>query len=347
MVKIKRKNKFNPYEELGISQDATKDEITKAYKKLALKYHPDKYKEEDGHQKFLNIKKAYNILSDESLRRRYDTFGITEESELQENHNAMMQENMIKTKLKEIIKINVDIKNLIEGTKKELNLKRDIILNNNQIIKEPLHIILDLNLYTPINKPIIYENKGKKMNNICGDLYIILKIKFNNIYKLEKNTLNLVYLCNINYVNTLTGLNFNLPYFNIGVYFDEIIKNEFKYVIKNKGLSIDKNDENINTDLIIKFKINYPVLTNAQIEKISDIFHHSNFIDKNNLKIIEESNIEELYLDEYENSNINCGDIGGFPIPGFDFSPFDFFSSMNDFDFRHQGHANVKECRTQ
>ena len=49
------------YQLLGINKDANNREIRKAFKKLALKYHPDKNSEEDAHEKFLKINRAYEV----------------------------------------------------------------------------------------------------------------------------------------------------------------------------------------------------------------------------------------------------------------------------------------------
>ncbi len=63
----------NYYETLGINKNASKDEIKKAFHKLAHKYHPDKNKGED--MKFKEVNEAYQVLSDDQKRSRYDQFG--------------------------------------------------------------------------------------------------------------------------------------------------------------------------------------------------------------------------------------------------------------------------------
>jgi molecular chaperone DnaJ len=63
------------YEILGVSRDAGKEDIKKAYRRLARKYHPDVNKEPGAEERFKEISRAYEILSEPETRNRYDRFG--------------------------------------------------------------------------------------------------------------------------------------------------------------------------------------------------------------------------------------------------------------------------------
>ncbi|XP_041117715.1 dnaJ homolog subfamily C member 10-like [Polyodon spathula] len=74
------------YKRLGVSREASTREIRQAFKKLVLKMHPDKNpNDQEAHDRFLKINRAYEVLKDEDLRKKYDKYG---EKGLEDNHEG-------------------------------------------------------------------------------------------------------------------------------------------------------------------------------------------------------------------------------------------------------------------
>ena len=69
-------NKRDFYDILGVAKNASDDEIKKSYRKLAMKFHPDRNPDsKEAEEKFKEVNEAYQVLSDPDTRKRYDRFG--------------------------------------------------------------------------------------------------------------------------------------------------------------------------------------------------------------------------------------------------------------------------------
>ena len=71
-MSLNSSNSSNPYEILGVKENASETEIKKAYRTLSLKYHPDRNSDGDSTTKFQEINAAYETLSDPQKRKQYD-----------------------------------------------------------------------------------------------------------------------------------------------------------------------------------------------------------------------------------------------------------------------------------
>ena len=76
-------SKKNYYEVLGVPKGASKEEIKKAFVKLAREFHPDKSSAPDAKQKFSEINEAYTTLQDEKKRQIYDQTGMSSDEQKQ------------------------------------------------------------------------------------------------------------------------------------------------------------------------------------------------------------------------------------------------------------------------
>ena len=87
------KNKLDPYEVLGVTRSASKEEIKQAYRKKAKLYHPDvNPNNKEAESKFKEISVAYEILSDDKKKDNFDRFGSFDSSEYDPSHETMFND---------------------------------------------------------------------------------------------------------------------------------------------------------------------------------------------------------------------------------------------------------------
>lgn len=129
------------YEVLGIDKNATLEEIKKAYKKLVIQYHPDKYstksieEQKEAEEKFKEIAEAYDVLSNPEKKERYDTFGFNDATSqsfsdfdmdefLEKQFGFFRNRKNAPQKGRSIrLKLSVSLKDLYYGVHKELKYK--------------------------------------------------------------------------------------------------------------------------------------------------------------------------------------------------------------------------------
>ena len=200
------------YEVLGLSKYCTQEEIKKAYKKLALQYHPDKNGEnEESKSKFQDISEAYSNLNDDSKRKNYDMFG-SEESGFDFTQNGedpfSMFNSIFKDHLNQFKNFEMNYENtfdignvinqlaggglggLLNKTMPNLHVKVHSFEQNNDMLNNLFknnneekieEVIEDIQIHVDVSMKDIYEKKKEKIS------YTKDKIKKNKIVQKKVN----------------------------------------------------------------------------------------------------------------------------------------------------------------
>ena len=108
------------YNILGIEKTANNEEIKKAYKKLVLKFHPDKNNHMSAQEKFQKIQLSYQILSDPEKRKKYDQLSNNQKSKIIDNIKKVLHDLFDKKILSQIIVDNNIKSYLINNQHEEL-----------------------------------------------------------------------------------------------------------------------------------------------------------------------------------------------------------------------------------
>lgn len=264
------------YKILGVSHEATNDEIKKAYRELAKKYHPDTNPDPGAEEKFKEIQEAYEVLSDPSKRRRYDEYtnarkkwanrnmwddpSFVIDEELDEVINSIFGWRPTSSSggrryegystIKKTINIVLDLKELMSGCTKEVRIQTDTGYKSIEVNIPPKTV--------PGKRMVIYEERQR------NKLYIIEAIIM--LSESEEYSISGLDIAIKKYVP------FYRAYLGGEVIIEEIgkkikinipqnTKNGDIFVIRKEGLS----NGNVSGDLYIQIHIENPVLDEEEI----------------------------------------------------------------------------------
>ena len=318
------------YDILNINPNASQSEITKAYRKLAMKLHPDKNKAPDAKHKFQELSFAYNVLKDIEKRKKYDTLG---ENSLHTNnntdfdpfrmfntifnineglHNTFFERFNIlpnRQKIKSIIiNLNIDLLDFYTGSQKDIIYVKDIIedINGKRIIKK-MNSKINIHIKKGMKhgQKIILKNKGHQYinKNIIGDVIINILEKKHNRFKRD-NKGNLITKFDIPLIDALTGINTIIEHLDkrkLSIQYDYIIKPRDIKVIQNEGMPLQHNPS-LHGHLIIKFNVIFPEELSEKQKKYLNIILKKN---DNNDNDNDDDDITHVFLNDLENVNIN------------------------------------------
>lgn len=295
------------YTILGVSENASFDEIRKSYRKLSLKYHPDKG---GTKEKFNEISEAYEVLSDKDKREQYNMHknGIPNEVDPSKifnmffhkmgvpmNHNmpfnvrfsqsmnghegpnikifkngVPVNHNFMNKPTPLIETIEISIQQAFNGIQYPLVIERWIKENDNTQKTEKETIYVDIPRGIDTNEIIVLREKGNVLYNIKGDIKIFIKVQNNTDF--IRNGLDLMYRKTISLKEALCGFEFSLEHLNGKIYTitnkETVIRPGFHKVIPELGL----RRQNKNGNLIIEFNIEFPnKIDENQKEQLNNI----------------------------------------------------------------------------
>jgi DnaJ-class molecular chaperone len=298
------------YDILGISKDSDENTIKKAYRKLALKYHPDKASEnnkEEYEEKFKEVAHAYGILSDPEKKQLYDQFG---KGALDGNggpgvnpfdifndifgngggfggqgfppgvHVRMgghpfgfHQGNFVKKTKDTVIRLEVSLQDIYNGTSREIKVKRNVEGKNEETT-------LKINIPSGCQDGIKMVKKGagnKQPEHEPGDVIIVISHEEHPVFNLSEN--HIIMHKEISFGSSLIGVKFTVKHLSgelITVKIDDLIEDGDLRVIKGKGIPHMRTNEI--GDFVIKFSVDKKfTLSNEDKEKLSNIFPTNDF----------------------------------------------------------------------
>lgn len=223
----------NLYQILEINRTATPHNIKQSYKRLALLYHPDKNNSKNANEIFNHIKIAYDVLSNEELRKKYDSLNMIQHDELLNNIY-----NCVKTAIEP--KLLQNILNYLFSS--------DTIIPNYDILKEQIDKRLqNTNELDGLLKYIkeLHENKIKTSENIYNEELFFYKP--NESHDIKEKNYNLITsideqsnYSDTHYVSSTISQGVNI-YCEIKTTLEEIYKNELKNLLIKRQI-IENND---------------------------------------------------------------------------------------------------------
>lgn len=290
----------NFYEVLGISKDATEDQIKKAYRKLSLQFHPDRNTDPSAGARFREINEAHETLSDPMRRAEYDGGGVSNISidindifssifggggggggggpDIRFFHHAMhpggahpfFQQMAKPVPIVKTIRLTYEQAYL--GGSIPIEIERWNLVNNMRT-DERQTVYVTIPPGIDDNEMIVMNDIGNTVNNsIRGDVKICIQLEKDAEYK--RQGLDLIYKKTVTLKEALCGFDFELKHINKktlafrNTVNASLIKPGFRKVIPEFGFKRD----NITGNLVIEFDIVFPdQLTPEQIQQLSTI----------------------------------------------------------------------------
>lgn len=251
------------YEILGINKNSSEEEIKKAYKRMAMKWHPDRNpgNSKEAEEKFMEINNAYKILSNKNKQKYM-------KDDIFENFFKYINKNKSKKIIKEI---NINLEDLYEGKQKKIKITRFNINGEKQVLLIPINIKRgSKNGDKILFKGIGNEYIGKKTE----DIIFIIKEEKHPLFRRENNNLILDIQINLKDIMEKSKIEYyTLDKIKMEFICDSNLINNWnvQQIIKNKGMPYMKDSEILFGDLILNINVEFPKFNNYQKKILSGI----------------------------------------------------------------------------
>jgi len=278
-------NMSDYYSILNVSHTASMNEIKSSFRKLSLKFHPDKDKSESSAAHYNNIMTAYGVLEDEASRKKYDNSNNNSSSN---NNNSSSSHNSNLSDCQSLVRIDssgedvlrpstisciltITLEQSFTGCQCPIEIDR-CIHENEYMVREKEKIYVDIASGIDNGEIIILKNRGNEtVKGLVGDVKVHIQVRGHDFFIREG--LNLRYKKMISFEESICGFTFNLEYLNgnticIRNGSGDVILNGSIKTIKNRGMVRN----NRMGDLIIEFIIKQPGrIPSDTIQKLKNI----------------------------------------------------------------------------
>jgi len=257
----------NYYEVLNVSTNASDIEIKQSFRKLSLKYHPDKDKSPQSKQAYDAIMEAYTTLEDKNKRILYDK-QFVEKKEVQNINQALVsidQQPMVINKPALLTAtICISLEQAFGGCQYPVEVERHIYEDGFKI-KEKERIYVSVAAGTDNGEIIYIKHKGhESITGDFGDIKVYITVEEHPVFR--RNGLDLYMDKSLTFEESLCGFTFHIPLLsgrslglrnNIG----DVVLNGTTKIIRNKGMVRN----NITGNLIINFTVVQPSRLNESL----------------------------------------------------------------------------------
>lgn len=273
------------YEILSVPRCASDEEIKKSYRRLAMKWHPDKNSDEAASQKFQEIGQAYAILSDKNKRTQYDQFGSVGEEEEEPGRDAREVFNEFfgtanpfasfgfgdsvpfasrlrkpgPRKPEDIARsLDCTLEELFQGCVKKFSVTRKR-RNEEKFVDEKKTLQVNVLPGWKHGTKVTFKGEGDEAPNIVpADIVFQLNQLPHRLFKREGS--NLVYSAQVSLLDALVGTVLHVPTLDgrtLSLSCPEVLSPGYRKIIPNEGMPHSKTPQ-IRGNMIVEFRLDFP-----------------------------------------------------------------------------------------